>query len=60
MPNDCISYQDSGYFSKLIVDYLEQKPELKALYNRFPTLENLNYKLRKKLKIITVKVIDKL
>jgi bacillithiol biosynthesis cysteine-adding enzyme BshC len=40
MPNDCISYQDSGYFTPIIVDYLDQKPELKPLYNRFPTIEN--------------------
>ncbi|OXB19025.1 bacillithiol biosynthesis cysteine-adding enzyme BshC, partial [Flavobacterium tructae] len=40
MPTDCISYQNSGYFSKLIQDYLDQKPELQSLYNHFPTLEN--------------------
>lgn len=40
MPTDCITYQKSGYFSKLIVDYLDQKPEIQSLYHRFPTLEN--------------------
>jgi bacillithiol biosynthesis cysteine-adding enzyme BshC len=40
MPNDCISYQDSGYFTPIIVDYLNKKPELQPLYNRFPALEN--------------------
>ena len=40
MPTDCISYQDSGYFSKLIVDYLDEKSELKPFYNRFPKIEN--------------------
>lgn len=40
MPNDCITYQNSGYFSKLIVDYLDEKPELKPLYNRFPSVGN--------------------
>ncbi len=50
MPNDCISYQKSGYFSKLIVDYLEEKPELKALYNRFPTLENFAPQIEEKSK----------
>jgi bacillithiol biosynthesis cysteine-adding enzyme BshC len=48
MPTDCISYQKSGYFSKLIVDYLEQKPELKALYNRFPTLDNFRLQIAEK------------
>jgi hypothetical protein len=26
MPTDCISYQKSGYFTKLIVDYLDNIP----------------------------------
>ena len=40
MPSDCISYEDSGYFTPLIKDYLNQKAELEPLYHRFPTLEN--------------------
>ncbi|QEE51381.1 bacillithiol biosynthesis cysteine-adding enzyme BshC [Flavobacterium alkalisoli] len=40
MPSDCISFQSSGYFTPLITDYLNQKENLKPLYNRFPTLEN--------------------
>jgi bacillithiol biosynthesis cysteine-adding enzyme BshC len=48
MPNDCISYQKSGYFTKLIVDYLEEKPELKAFYNHFPRLENFKKQLDEK------------
>lgn len=48
MPTDCISYQESGYFSSLINDYLNEKPELKALYNRFPNLENFKLQLEEK------------
>ena len=48
MPTDCISYQKSGYFTKLIVDYLDKKTELKSLYNRFPTLENFQSQLDEK------------
>ncbi|WP_281228415.1 bacillithiol biosynthesis cysteine-adding enzyme BshC [Flavobacterium aquiphilum] len=48
MPTDCISYQTSGYFSKLIHDYLDQKPELKPLYNHFPTLENFEKQIEEK------------
>lgn len=48
MPNDCISYQKSGYFSKLIVDYLDEKPGLKPLYNRFPTIGNFKAQLEEK------------
>ncbi|WP_316633647.1 bacillithiol biosynthesis cysteine-adding enzyme BshC [uncultured Flavobacterium sp.] len=48
MPTDCISYQTSGYFSKLIQDYLDQKSELKPLYNHFPTLENFEKQITEK------------
>lgn len=48
MPNDCITYQNSSYFSNLIVDYLNQKEELKPLYNRFPTLENFKHQIEEK------------
>ncbi|UPT71253.1 MAG: bacillithiol biosynthesis cysteine-adding enzyme BshC [Flavobacterium sp. JAD_PAG50586_2] len=48
MPTDCISYQESGYFTKLIVDYLEEKPQLKSLYNRFPKLENFKAQIEEK------------
>ena len=50
MPTDCITYQKSGYFSKLIVDYLDQKPEIQSLYHRFPTLENFAHQIEEKAK----------
>ena len=48
MPTDCISYQKSGYFSKLIVDYLEEKLELQNTYNRFPRIENFKDQINEK------------
>lgn len=48
MPNDCISYQKSGYFSPLMNDYLDQNPKLQSLYNRFPTLENFEAQIVEK------------
>ncbi len=48
MPTDCISYQQSGYFSALIDDYLNEKPQLKDLYHRFPNLENFKLQLEEK------------
>src|SRR6476620_1622510 len=48
MPNDCISYKDSGYFTPLIIDYLDQVPALQPLYNRFPTLENFGPQILEK------------
>ncbi|WP_300566130.1 bacillithiol biosynthesis cysteine-adding enzyme BshC [Flavobacterium sp.] len=48
MPTDCISYQKSGYFSKLIVDYLDEKPELATLYNHLPKIENFKKQIEEK------------
>ena len=48
MPTDCISYQNSGYFSPLMNDYLNQKPHLQSLYNRFPNLENFEAQIIEK------------
>ena len=48
MPTDCISFQSSGYFSKLMQDYLDQKTELKTLYNNFPTIENFEKQITEK------------
>lgn len=48
MPTDCISYQDSGYFSPLMNDYLNQKDTLHSLYNRFPVLENFENQILEK------------
>ena len=48
MPTDCISYQDSGYFSPLMNDYLNQKDTLNKLYNRFPTRANFEKQLLEK------------
>ena len=36
---DCLSFRETGFFSNLIVDYIEEKKELKPFYNRFPSLD---------------------
>jgi bacillithiol biosynthesis cysteine-adding enzyme BshC len=48
MPTDAISYQKSGYFSPLMNDYLDQKSNIKSLYNRFPSLENFEAQVQEK------------
>ncbi|MAL60397.1 MAG: bacillithiol biosynthesis cysteine-adding enzyme BshC [Flavobacteriaceae bacterium] len=48
MPKQYISYSKTGYFSKLICDYLAQKEELNAFYHRFPNLENFKPQLEEK------------
>ncbi len=35
-----IPYIETNYFSKLVCDYLAEKPELQSFYHRFPKLEN--------------------
>ena len=53
MPSDCISFQNSGYFTPLVVDYLDQKPELQQLYHRFPSVENFEKQIEEKQSHIT-------
>ncbi|OED43607.1 bacillithiol biosynthesis cysteine-adding enzyme BshC [Flavobacteriaceae bacterium (ex Bugula neritina AB1)] len=48
MPSECIPFRDTNYFSTLICDYLEEKPELKQFYNRFPKLGNFEAQLEEK------------
>jgi bacillithiol biosynthesis cysteine-adding enzyme BshC len=50
MPTDYIAFRDTGFFSDFICDYLEQKPELNALYNRFPSLESFKAQIEEKSK----------
>ncbi|MBS9463763.1 bacillithiol biosynthesis cysteine-adding enzyme BshC [Flagellimonas sp. 389] len=48
MEVDCIPFKETGYFSKLICDYLDQKEDLTPFYNRFPHLENFEHQLQEK------------
>lgn len=50
MPTDCITYQNSGYFSTLIIDYLNEKQEVQSLYHRFPKIENFLPQIEEKSK----------
>lgn len=48
MSSDCISFKKTGYFSSLICDYLEEKPESKAFYHYFPKLESFENQIKEK------------
>lgn len=48
MPTDCVTFQNSGYFSKIIVDYLNQEKVLQPLYNRFPNLGSFKQQIEEK------------
>ena len=43
-----IPYAQTGYFSKLMIDYLNQDARLTPLYHRFPTLENFKFQIEEK------------
>ncbi|TXN36251.1 bacillithiol biosynthesis cysteine-adding enzyme BshC [Flagellimonas hymeniacidonis] len=48
MEVDCIPFKDTGYFSKLICDYLDQREDLGPFFNRFPELENFRDQIKEK------------
>jgi bacillithiol biosynthesis cysteine-adding enzyme BshC len=35
----CINYKETGYFSHTVIEYLEDKPELRSFYNQRPDIE---------------------
>ncbi len=43
-----IPFRETNYFSDFICNYLEQKPELSQLYNRFPSLDNFEAQINEK------------
>ncbi|MCK0157568.1 bacillithiol biosynthesis cysteine-adding enzyme BshC [Cellulophaga sp. F20128] len=43
-----IPYKNTGYFSSLMCDYLDQKKELNPFYHRFPNLENFKEQIAEK------------
>lgn len=48
MSSDCITLQNSGYFSEIITDYLNQSEKIKQLYGHFPTLDNFQLQIEEK------------
>lgn len=43
-----MSYRETNCFSELICDYLEEKPELREFYNRFPAIGNFAEQMAEK------------
>ncbi|HWD90373.1 MAG TPA: bacillithiol biosynthesis cysteine-adding enzyme BshC [Mucilaginibacter sp.] len=39
MDSSCIDYKATGFFSQTVIDYLEDKPELRPFYNQRPDIE---------------------
>lgn len=48
LTTDFIPYKETGYFSDFICRYIAEDPELKGLYNRFPSLENFEHQILEK------------
>jgi len=48
MKVDKIPYCDTGYFSSLICDYLDQHKDVRPFYNRFPKLEEFAAQIEEK------------
>lgn len=50
MTTNNVTYQNSGYFSSLINDYLNQNSEIESLYNKYPNIDNFEHQIREKQK----------
>ena len=48
MEVDCIPFVDTGYFSKIVQDYLEENKSLQPFYNYKPDLESFTEVISKK------------
>ncbi|MFT5103834.1 MAG: bacillithiol biosynthesis cysteine-adding enzyme BshC [Candidatus Latescibacterota bacterium] len=48
MSKQTLPYQETGYFSQLMSDYLSKDESLAAFYGRFPTLENFKAQIQEK------------
>jgi len=48
MKIDTISFKETAYFSKLMLDYLQQKEGVQALYGNTPNLEGFRAQIKDK------------
>lgn len=48
MPIKTLPYRDTGYFSSLMCDYLDQKESLQPFYDRFPDISNFDEQIKAK------------
>ena len=53
MDIDCLPLVKTGYFSKLICDYVAADTKLKPLYNRFPNIDGFKGQIEEKSKQFT-------
>ncbi|KJD31371.1 hypothetical protein PK35_14770 [Tamlana nanhaiensis] len=48
MQKQSISFKETGYFSQLICDYLDENDALKSFYNRFPKIDAFKFQMEEK------------
>ena len=48
MKTDYISFEDSGYFTKIIFDYLTENSDLESFYSLYPNLYNFEHAIANK------------
>ncbi|MFS4415135.1 bacillithiol biosynthesis cysteine-adding enzyme BshC [Maribacter sp. 2307ULW6-5] len=48
MEIDCLPFDKTGYFSKLICDYLGERPQLRPFYGHYPHLANFEKQMAEK------------
>ena len=48
MDVECLPYRKTGYFSKIITDYLDESENLRPYYNRFPSLDAFKDQIKEK------------
>lgn len=53
MPIQFLPYKDTGYFSKLMCDYIAQEKATQTFYHRFPNIENFRAQLEEKQQFFT-------
>lgn len=53
MDIDCLPLNKTGYFSKLICDYIAEDVKLRTLYHRFPSIEGFKEQIAEKEKSFT-------
>ena len=54
MRTDFLEFNDTGYFSKLIGDYLNESKDIECLYGRHPKVENFKAQIKEKQKAFTI------
>ncbi|MDT0676039.1 bacillithiol biosynthesis cysteine-adding enzyme BshC [Autumnicola musiva] len=54
MPSECIPYSETNYFSRLILDYLDRKEDLKKFYSRYPEIDNFGQQIEEKMDSFSV------